>query len=366
MTDEELAQAVKEYDFSTNDAGDPRLPPQTTPLGKRLHGALVSSHGAVQWQLGPKAQAALLAKGFTLATSTDGREKTGLDPLTLRAGGTRERPMTDRELAQAVKEYDFSTNDAGDPLLPPRWTPLLGRRLHGALVDSHGAVPTELGPKAQAALEAKGFTLAISADGRRTGLHSDTPRTPRTPRTGGTHQRPMTDKELAQAVKEYDFSTNDAGDPLLPPQTTPLGKRLHGALVSSRGVVKAELGPKAQAALEAKGFTLATSTDGREKTGLHSDTPRTPRAGGTHQPRGVPVAAAAAAGPMRGGPGPRPASPALPRVAELDGLVTLWHAAAKAGAASRAGGPGQPTPQTPLPPIPVPGSPLTRATPRSR
>ncbi|WP_405551020.1 hypothetical protein [Streptomyces globisporus] len=384
MTDEKLAEAVEKYDFSTNDAGLPCLPPATTRLGRRLQGALVNNKGAVSAELKPLAQAALLAKRFTLATSTDGR-RTGLDPRTPRTGATPERPMTDEELEQAVKDHDFITNDDGLPRLPPATT-RLGRRLYYALVNKKGAVSAELGPLAQAALLAKRFTLATSTDGRRTGLHSDT-LCASASRAGVTRQRPMTDAELAEAVTNCRFSTNDAGLPCLPPATTRLGRRLYNALVNNKGAVSAELGPEAQAALLAKRFTLATSTHGR-RTGLHPDTPRAPRTGETPQRQraqaGVPVAVAAAAGPMRGGPGP---GPALPRTTEPDdGLATLWRAAAAAvpgpgpalprttepddGLATlwraAGGGPRSPTPQTPLSLMPAPGSPRASQTGRGR
>ncbi|MGW5336728.1 hypothetical protein, partial [Streptomyces bauhiniae] len=176
MSDEDLAQAVRDHTF-TKDADDvPILPLRNLrPLGRRLHHALVDRNGVVNTGLGPAAQAALREQGFTLATSSDGR-KTGLHPktpLTGRPGGTHQQ-VSDEDLAQAVRVYNFTRNADGVPILPPQSLRLLGRRLQNAVVGGNGAVSAGLGPAAQAALREQGFILATSSDGRKTGLHPDT------------------------------------------------------------------------------------------------------------------------------------------------------------------------------------------------
>ncbi|MEW2426188.1 hypothetical protein AB0911_37510 [Streptomyces nigra] len=172
--------------------------------------------------------------------------------------------MKEDELPQAIKDYNFAKNDKGDPILPPRTHPL-GQRLRRSLPNGFGEVSWGLKPAAQVALWEKRFTLVTSIDGK-TGLHPDTPR------AGGRPQKPMTDTALAQAIKDYNFATNDKGDPILPPQSTRLGQRLHNALANN-GHVMSALKTEAQAALWEKRFTLVTSTDGRSRVGLHPSTP---------------------------------------------------------------------------------------------
>ncbi|WP_331751234.1 hypothetical protein OG215_38760 (plasmid) [Streptomyces globisporus] len=175
LTDEQLAQAIAGHTFEERE-GRPVLPPQSHPLGLRLGDALVNAKGSVRSALEAGAQAALQAKGFTLAQSRDGR-KTGLHPDTLRAGERRPPGLTDDQLAQAITANNFERHE-GRPVLPPR-TYFLGQRLYDALVKENGGVHSALGAGAQAALQAKGFALAQSRDGRKTGLHPDTPRTGR-------------------------------------------------------------------------------------------------------------------------------------------------------------------------------------------
>ncbi|WP_331751221.1 hypothetical protein OG215_38630 (plasmid) [Streptomyces globisporus] len=268
MTDHELAQAIAGHTFEERE-GRPVLPPHSHPLGLRLYHALVKENGGVQSALGAGAQAALRAKGFALAQSRDGR-KTGLHPDTLRAGGTKMPGLTDDQLAQAIAANNFEERE-GRPVLPPRSHPL-GQRLNNALVNEKGSVPSALEAGAQAALQAKGFTLAQSSDGRKTGLHPDTPL------TGERRPPGLTGDQLVQAIAAHNFERHE-GPPLLPPRSHPLGQRLYCALVNERGSVHSALEAGAQAALQAKGFTLAQSRDGR-KTGLHPDTLR---AGGRHR-----------------------------------------------------------------------------------
>ncbi|WP_405550950.1 hypothetical protein OG215_39485 (plasmid) [Streptomyces globisporus] len=175
MTDHDLAQAIAAHTFEERE-GRPILPVQSHPLGLRLQHAVVNEKGSVLSALEAGAQAALRAKGFTLAQSSDGR-KTGLHPDTLRAGGRRPPALPDDQLAQAIAAHTFEERE-GRPILPPRSHPL-GQRLNDALVKQKGGVNSALGAGAQAALQAKGFTLAQSRDGRRTGLHPDTLRTRR-------------------------------------------------------------------------------------------------------------------------------------------------------------------------------------------
>ncbi|WP_331751260.1 hypothetical protein OG215_38925 (plasmid) [Streptomyces globisporus] len=268
MTDHELAQAINAHTFEERE-DRPVLPLSSHPLGLRLFRALVDENGGVNSALRAGAQAALQAKGFTLAQSRDGR-KTGLHPDTPRTGGRRPPALTDDQLAQAIAGHTFEERE-GRPALPLQSHPL-GQRLHHALVNEKGSVHSGLGAGAQAALQAKGFTLTQTSDGRKTGLHPDTPR------TGGTHPQALTDDQLAQAIAEHTFEERE-GRPVLPPQSHPLGQRLRDALVKERGSVQSALEAGAQAALQAKGFTLAQSRDGR-RTGLHPDTLRT---GGTRR-----------------------------------------------------------------------------------
>ncbi|WP_331751383.1 hypothetical protein OG215_39430 (plasmid) [Streptomyces globisporus] len=269
MTDHELAQAINAHTFEERE-GRPALPLQSHPLGQRLYHSLVRENGGVNSALGTDAQAALQAKGFTLAQSPDGR-KTGLHPDTPRTGVASRPALTDDQLAQAIAGHDFERRE-GRPVLPPRSHPL-GLRLYSALVKENGSVLSALEAGAQAALQAKGFALAQSRDGRRTGLH------PETPRAGGRHQPALMDDQLAQAIAGHTFEERE-GRPVLPPSSHPLGLRLYSALVKENGSVLSALEAGAQAALQAKGFALAQSRDGR-RTGLH---PETPRAGGRHQP----------------------------------------------------------------------------------
>ncbi|WP_331751425.1 hypothetical protein OG215_39640 (plasmid) [Streptomyces globisporus] len=262
MTDHELAQAIAGHTFEERE-GRPILPPSSHPLGQRLFRSLVRENGGVKSALGADAQAALQTKGFTLAQSGDGR-RTGLHPDTPRTGATHHAPMTDDQLAQAIAAHTFEERE-GRPVLPVQSHPL-GQRLQHALVNAKGSVPSALEAGAQAALQAKGFILAQSRDGRRTGLHPDTPR------TGATHHAPMTDDQLAQAIAAHTFELPD-GRPVLPPSSHPLGLRLYRALVNEKGSVHSALEAGAQSALQAKGFTLGQSGDGR-KTGLHPDTLR--------------------------------------------------------------------------------------------
>ncbi|WSU86704.1 hypothetical protein OG215_40165 (plasmid) [Streptomyces globisporus] len=269
MPDDQLAQAIAAHTFEERE-GRPVLPPRTHPLGQRLSRSLVNENGDVNSALKADAQAALQAKGFTLAQSGDGR-RTGLHPDTPRTGATHQAPMTDDQLAQAIAGHTFEERE-GRPVLPVQSHPL-GQRLSNALVRENGGVHSALKADAQVALQAKGFTLAQSRDGRRTGLHPDTPR------AGATRQLALTDNQLAQAIAGHTFEERE-GRPILPVQSHPLGARLYCALVRENGSVLSALEAGAQAALRAKGFTLAQSGDGR-RTGLHPDTPR---AGGTHQP----------------------------------------------------------------------------------
>ncbi|WP_331751676.1 hypothetical protein OG215_40875 (plasmid) [Streptomyces globisporus] len=277
-------------------------------------------------------------------------------------------PMTDHELAQAIAGHTFEERE-GRPVLPPQSHPL-GLRLQHAVVNAKGSVLSALGAGAQAALRAKGFTLAQTSDGRKTGLHPDTPR------TGGRRQPGLTDRQLARAIAGHTFEERE-GRPVLPPRTHPLGPRLKDALVSENGGVNSALGAGAQAALQAKGFTLAQSRDGR-KTGLHPDTLRTrrrrqlgldtggqaravvpgpggqgfaapPTAGAGQDPGDLRAAAAAARAP--GGPGHVYTATPLPRVDVLDmPLPRLTALAALAALAQRV-----PTPPE-LPGTPTPGS----------
>ncbi|WP_331751411.1 hypothetical protein OG215_39595 (plasmid) [Streptomyces globisporus] len=269
LTDNQLAQAIAAHTFERHE-GRPLLPPRSHPLGQRLNNALVRENGHVHSALEAGAQAALQAKGFTLAQSSDGH-KTGLHPDTPRTGGTHQPPLTADQLAQAIAAHTFEERE-GRPVLPPQSHPL-GQRLHRSLVNENGSVHSALKADAQAALQAKGFTLARTSDGRRTGLHPDTPR------TGGTHQPPLPDDQLAQAIAAHTFEERE-GRPVLPPRSHPLGQRLRDSLVNDQGGVHTALEAGAQAALQAKGFTLARTSDGR-RTGLHPDTPLT---GGRHQP----------------------------------------------------------------------------------
>ncbi|WP_331751213.1 hypothetical protein OG215_38520 (plasmid) [Streptomyces globisporus] len=269
-------------------------------------------------------------------------------------------PMTDHELAQAIAAHTFEERE-GRPALPPRSHPL-GQRLYHALVNEKGSVHSALEAGAQAALQAKGFTLARTSDGRKTGLHPDTPR------TGGRHQPTLTDDQLAQAIAGHTFEERE-GRPVLPPQSHPLGQRLYHALVNENGSVNSALEAGAQAALQAKGFALAQSDHGR--TGLHADTLRTggtrrrlrdtggqahavvPGPGAQDYPTAAPAGpgrdprdlrAAAAATRAPGGPGgPVPAytGTSLPRVDVLDMPLPRLAALAK---------------QTPTPPN-LPGTP---------
>ncbi|WP_331751423.1 hypothetical protein OG215_39635 (plasmid) [Streptomyces globisporus] len=268
MTDHELARAIAGHTFEERE-GRPILPVQSHPLGLRLYHALVNEKGSVHAALRAGAQAALRAKGFTLAQSSDGR-RTGLHSDTPRTGGTNRPALTDDQLAQAIAAHTFEERE-GRPVLPPRSHPL-GLRLQRSLIKGNGGMHSALKTGAQAALRAKGFTLAQSSDGRKTGLHPDTPL------TGATNQPTLTDDQLAQAIAAHKFEEHE-GRPVLPPQSHPLGRRLGDALINEKGRVHGALGAGAQAALRAKGFTLAQSSDGR-KTGLHPDTPR---AGGRHR-----------------------------------------------------------------------------------
>ncbi|WP_331751210.1 hypothetical protein OG215_38495 (plasmid) [Streptomyces globisporus] len=359
MTDHELAQAINAHTFEERE-GRPVLPVQSHPLGQRLSLSLVRGNGSVNSALGADAQAALQAKGFALAQSRDGR-KTGLHPDTPRAGGTSLPALTDDQLAQAIAGHTFEERE-GRPILPPHSHPL-GVRLYCALVKENGSVLSALEAGAQAALQAKGFALAQSGDGRRTGLH------PETPRAGGRHQLSLMDDQLAQAIAGHTFEERE-GRPVLPPSSHPLGLRLYCALVKENGSVLSALGAEAQAALQAKGFALAQSRDGR-KTGLH---PHTPRAGGRHRrwrdtggqahavvpgpgaqdyptnapagpgrdPRDLRAAAAATRAPGGpGGPVPAYTGTSLPRVDVLDMPLPRLAALAK---------------QTPTPPN-LPGTP---------
>ncbi|WSU86629.1 hypothetical protein OG215_39510 (plasmid) [Streptomyces globisporus] len=359
MTDHELALVIAGHTFEERE-GLPILPLRSHPLGQRLYHALVNEKGSVRSALEAGAQSALQAKGFTLAQSRDGR-RTGLHPDTPRTGANHQAPMTDDQLAQAIAAHTFGP-PGGRPVLPPRSHPL-GLRLYHALVNEKGSVHSALEAGAQAALQAKGFALAQSRDGRRTGLHPDTPR------TGATHQAPMTDDQLAQAIAAHTFE-RPGGRPVLPPRTHPLGQRLNDALVRENGGVNSALGAGAQVALQAKGFALVQSRDGR-KTGLHPDTLRTgrrrqpgqatggqahavvpgpsaqdfatpPTAGPRRGPRDLRAAAAATRAPGgTGGPVPAYTGTPLPRVEVLDIPLPRLAALAK---------------QTPTPPN-LPGTP---------
>ncbi|WP_331751218.1 hypothetical protein OG215_38570 (plasmid) [Streptomyces globisporus] len=354
ITDHELAQAINAHTFEERE-GRPVLPLSSHPLGRRLFRSLVDENGDVNSALKADAQVALQAKGFTLAQSRDGR-RTGLHPDTPRTGGTKLPGLTDEQLAQAIAANNFEERE-GRPVLPPQSHPL-GQRLQHALVKENGRVPSALEAGAQAALQAKGFTLAQSRDGRRTGLHPDTPR------TGGANRPSLTGDRLVQEIAEHTFEERE-GRPVLPPRSHPLGQRLHHALINDQGGVHSALEAGAQAALRAKGFALAQSSDGR-KTGLHPDTlraggrqrrwrdtggqahavvpgpgaqdyPTAAPAGPGRGPRDLRAAAAAARAP--GGPVHAPTS--LPRVDVLDMPLPRLAALAK---------------QTPTPPN-LPGTP---------
>ncbi|MER7694905.1 hypothetical protein, partial [Streptomyces sp. NPDC097610] len=259
MTDAQLAAAVAAHDFEVGDDGRPVLPASSTPLGKRLGGAVITNEGAVYSALGPLAAHALTAKGFQPAQGTGGRR--GLPRDTPRAG--IQARMTDAELAAAVAAHDFEVGDDGRPVLPAGTT-TLGQRLYDAVIRRDGSVHSALGPLAAHALTAKGFQPAQGTDGRWR-LPSDTPR--------ASIQARMTDAQLAAAVAAHDFKVGDDGRPLLPPATTPLGKRLHSAVIRRDGRVYSALGLLAAQALAAKGFQPAQGTGGR--LGLSRDTSRT-------------------------------------------------------------------------------------------
>ncbi|WP_331750919.1 hypothetical protein OG215_37935 (plasmid) [Streptomyces globisporus] len=248
-------------------------------------------------------------------------------------------PMTDHELAQAIAVHPFEERE-GLSVLPPRTHPL-GARLYRSLVRENGDVNSALRADAQAALQAKGFTLARTRDGRKTGLHPDTPR------TGAKHQPSLADDQLAQAIAAHTFEERE-GRPVLPPQSHPLGARLNNALVNEKGSVPSALRAGAQAALQAKGFTLARTRDGR-KTGLHPDTLR---AGGRHRRRQVTRGQAHAVVPDPGAQDFATAAPASPGRDPRD----LRAAAAAARAPSGAGGPLHAP--TPLPRVEVIDMPL--------
>ncbi|MER7694987.1 hypothetical protein, partial [Streptomyces sp. NPDC097610] len=257
MTDAQLAAAVAAHDFEVDGDGRPVLPASSTPLGKRLGGAVITNEGAVHSALGPLAAQALAAKGFQPARGTGGR--LGLPSDTPRAG--IQARMTDAELEAAVAAYDFEVGDDGRPVLPASSMPL-GRRLQSAIIRHDGGVHSALGPLAAQALAAKGFQPTQGTGGR-LGLPSDTPR-------AGIQAR-MTDAQLEAAVAAYDFEVGDDGRPLLPASTTPFGQRLHSAIIRRDGRVYSALGLLAAQALAAKGFQPAQGTGGR--LGLPSDTP---------------------------------------------------------------------------------------------
>ncbi|WP_331751274.1 hypothetical protein OG215_39055 (plasmid) [Streptomyces globisporus] len=338
MADHELAQAIAGHTFEERE-GRPVLPPRSHPLGVRLYSALVNEKGSVQSALEAGAQAALQAKGFALAQSRDGR-RTGLHPDTPRAGGTHQTGLTDDQLAQAITANNFEERE-GRPILPPRSHPL-GQRLNNVLVRENGSVPSALEAGAQAALRAKGFALAQSRDGRKTGLHPDTLR-------AGERRPPgLTDDQLAQAITANNFERHE-GRPVLPPRTYFLGQRLHDALVKENGGVHSALGAGAQAALQAKGFALAQSRDGR-KTGLHPDTPRTGRRRQLGQDTGGQAYAVVPGRSAQDSSTPPTASPGQdPR-----------DLRAEAAAARAPGGPGRVYTATPLPRVDVLDMPLPR------
>ncbi|MER7695002.1 hypothetical protein, partial [Streptomyces sp. NPDC097610] len=260
MTDAQLAAAVAAHDFEVGDDGRPLLPTGTTPLGRRLGNAVITNEGAVHSELELLAAQALTAKGFQPAQGTDGRR--GLPRDTPRAGGTHQPRMTDAQLAAAVAAHDFKVDDDGRPVLPASATPL-GQRLYNAVIKRDGRVNSALEPLAAQALTAKGFQPTQGTGGK-LGLPSDTPR--------ASTQARMTDAELEAAVAAHDFKVGDDGRPLLPASATPLGQRLHDAVIKRDGRVNSALGPLAAQALTAKGFQPAQGTDG--KLGLSRDTPR--------------------------------------------------------------------------------------------
>ncbi|MFH9016517.1 hypothetical protein ACH4C6_34925, partial [Streptomyces sp. NPDC017943] len=280
---------VREYNFATDADGATVLPPSSLqPLGDRLYKAVVSKQGQLRSELGPLAQAALKEKHFNLVEVGTGR--VGLHPDTPLTGRKHNPAMEDAHLAQQIRAHEFITNADGATILPPQTLKPLGARLVSALVDNKGGLLSALGPEAQDALREKHFNLVEVGSGR-VGLH------PNTPRAGGSRQEPMTDHQLAEAVRNHNFATNDMGVPILPARTTPLGVRLGNAVVNGKGEVLSALKHEAQTALAEKKFTLVTSTDGR-RVGLH---PSTPRTGGTHQPQARGPLVPAAAGPAPGG-----------------------------------------------------------------
>ncbi|MGX1402432.1 hypothetical protein, partial [Streptomyces ambofaciens] len=270
MTDAELAQLITATEFPKDKDGRTVLPPATTPLGKRLHDALIRD-GKMRSGLGPLAQRALVGKGFTLAEADRG--KWGLPGNTLRAGGTRRAAMTDADLARLITATEFPEDKDGRTVLPPVSTPL-GQRLHSAVVRD-GKVHSGLGPLARQALEAKGFT-PVEADRGKWGLPGNTLR------AGGTPRAPITDADLAELITATEFQKDKDGRTVLPPWTTPLGKRLDDARFRRDGTVQSRLGPLARRALEAKGFTLVEVRPGR--WGLSGDTPRAGAAAGAERP----------------------------------------------------------------------------------
>ncbi|WP_331751231.1 hypothetical protein OG215_38740 (plasmid) [Streptomyces globisporus] len=225
MTDHELAQAIASYTFEERE-GRPVLPPHSHPLGLLLYCALVRGKGTVLSALEAGAQAALQAKGFTLAQSGDGR-RTGLHPDTPRTGGRHQLTLTDDQLAQAIAAHTFE-RPGGRPVLPPRTHPL-GQRLNNALVNEKGSVLSALGAGAQAALRAKGFALAQSGDGRKTGLHPDTPR------AGGRPRRWQDTRGQAHAVVPGPSAQDSSTPPTASPGQDPRDLRAAAAATRAPG-----------------------------------------------------------------------------------------------------------------------------------
>ncbi len=186
-TDEQLAAAIRGYNFEKRE-GRTVLPPGTHPLGQRLRDALVRKDGTVLSALDPLAQAAAKEKEFNLVTVKS--DRIGLADDTLRSRKTPQAPMTDEQLAAAIRGYNFEKRE-GRTVLPPATHPL-GQRLRDALVRKDGrTVLSALDPLAQAAAKEKKFNLVTVKSGR-IGLADDTLRSRKTP------QQPVTN------IRQYD------------------------------------------------------------------------------------------------------------------------------------------------------------------
>lgn len=169
---------------------------------------------------------------------------------------------TDEELAAAVRGNDFKKHE-GQPVLPPLSHPL-AQRLNRSIVKEDGTLVTALGPRAQEALEEKGFVLADDWTRSKKGLATGTLRS-------GSLQKSASDAKWAAEVRNYVFAAYQ-GRPVLPVPSNSLGKHLRDSLVRSDGTVHTELGPLLQAALREKGFRVVQNEAGR--VGLAPDTLR--------------------------------------------------------------------------------------------